>query len=261
MSTVTAYAATSATEPLAKTTINRRDVGPHDVKFDIQFAGICHSDIHTVRGRVGSPRLSRSCRGTRSPASSRRSARRSRSTGSATASASAASSTPAASAGTARPAWSSTARAAEMVGTYNGDRPGRPADLRRLQPGSIVVNENYVLRIPDALGLDAAAPLLCAASRLTRRCGTGCRARQADRRRRPRRPGHMAVKLAARDGRGGHRADRRALKKMEDGLRLGADHYYATADPETFKKLRRDASISSSTPSRPSWTWAGTSGC
>ena len=53
MSTVTAYAATSATEPLTKTTITRRDVGPHDVAFDIHFAGICHSDIHTVRGEWG----------------------------------------------------------------------------------------------------------------------------------------------------------------------------------------------------------------
>ena len=43
----------SATEPLTKTTIDRRDVGPHDVAFDIQFAGICHSDIHTVRGEWG----------------------------------------------------------------------------------------------------------------------------------------------------------------------------------------------------------------
>ena len=48
--TVSAYAATSATAPLTKTTIERRDVGPHDVAFDIKFAGICHSDIHTVRG-------------------------------------------------------------------------------------------------------------------------------------------------------------------------------------------------------------------
>ena len=44
MSTVSAYAATSATEPLTKTTITRRDPGPHDVAFDIKFAGICHSD-------------------------------------------------------------------------------------------------------------------------------------------------------------------------------------------------------------------------
>src|SRR3954468_23214835 len=55
LSTVTAYAATSATEPLTKTTITRRDVRPHDVAFDIHFAGICHSDIHTVKAEWGQP--------------------------------------------------------------------------------------------------------------------------------------------------------------------------------------------------------------
>ena len=55
MSTVSAYAATSATEPLTKTTIDRRDPGPHDVAIDIKFAGICHSDIHTAKGEWGQP--------------------------------------------------------------------------------------------------------------------------------------------------------------------------------------------------------------
>jgi alcohol dehydrogenase (NADP+) len=55
MSTVTAYAATSATEPLTKTTIERRAVGAHDVAIEIKFAGICHSDIHTVRAEWGQP--------------------------------------------------------------------------------------------------------------------------------------------------------------------------------------------------------------
>jgi uncharacterized zinc-type alcohol dehydrogenase-like protein len=30
-----------------------------------------------------------------------------------------------------------------------------------------------------------------------------------------------------------------SLRKQEDGLRLGADHYFATSDPETFTKLTR----------------------
>src|SRR6476660_9110744 len=51
--TVSAYAATSATAPLTETTITRREVGSHDVAFDIHFAGICHSDLHTVRGEWG----------------------------------------------------------------------------------------------------------------------------------------------------------------------------------------------------------------
>ena len=51
--TVNAYAAPSATEPLVRTTIERRDVGAKDVLIDIRYAGICHSDIHTVRGEWG----------------------------------------------------------------------------------------------------------------------------------------------------------------------------------------------------------------
>src|SRR5690606_2500647 len=53
MTTVSAYAATSADGPLTRTTVTRRDVGPHDVAFDIHFAGLCHSDIRTVRGEWG----------------------------------------------------------------------------------------------------------------------------------------------------------------------------------------------------------------
>ena len=41
--------------------------------------------------------------------------------------------------------------------------------------------------------------------------------------------------------------------KMEDGLRLGAKHYHATSDPDTFKRLR-NSSTSSSTPFRPTST-------
>lgn len=44
-----AYAATSATAPLAATTIPRRDPTPRDVAIDILFCGICHSDLHLVR--------------------------------------------------------------------------------------------------------------------------------------------------------------------------------------------------------------------
>ncbi len=44
-----AYAAATATSPLALTTISRRDPGEHDVQIEILFAGICHSDLHSVR--------------------------------------------------------------------------------------------------------------------------------------------------------------------------------------------------------------------
>jgi len=44
-----AYAAQSATAPLAPFTIQRRGPGPHEVQIEILFCGVCHSDVHTVR--------------------------------------------------------------------------------------------------------------------------------------------------------------------------------------------------------------------
>jgi alcohol dehydrogenase (NADP+) len=49
-----AYAAASATSPLASTRIPRRDPTPHDVQIEILFCGICHSDLHTVRNEWSS---------------------------------------------------------------------------------------------------------------------------------------------------------------------------------------------------------------
>jgi alcohol dehydrogenase (NADP+) len=103
---------------------------------------------------------------------------------------------------------------------------------------AVVVDENFVVRIPVSLPLDKAAPLLCAGITLfsplrhwkagpdTRLAIIGLGGL-----------GHMGVKLGAAMG-----ADvtvlSQSLKKMEDGLRLGASHYYATADPDTFRNLR-----------------------
>ena len=123
-----------------------------------------------------------------------------------------------------------------MTGTYNAvGRDGEPTHGG--YSGAIVVDENYVLRIPDALPLDAAAPLLCAGITTyspLRHWNAG--------------PGdavaviglgglgHMGVKLATAMG-AKVTVLSQSLKKMEDGLRLGADEYYATSDPETFTKL------------------------
>lgn len=101
----------------------------------------------------------------------------------------------------------------------------------------IVVTEDFVVRIPDGMELDAAAPLLCAGittysplrhwgaapGKKIAVVGLGGL-------------GHMAVKIAHAMG-----AEvtvlSQTLKKKEDGLQLGADHFYATSDPETFTKL------------------------
>jgi uncharacterized zinc-type alcohol dehydrogenase-like protein len=232
--TVSAYVATSATEPLTKTTITRREVGPHDVAMEIKFAGICHSDIHTVKAEWGQPnfpvvpgheiagvvtqvgaQVSKYKVGDRVGVGCFVDSCRECSS--------------------CRAGLEQYCKVG-MTPTYNGTgRDGQPTQGG--YSGAIVVDENYVLRIPDALPLDATAPLLCAGITTyspLRHWGAGPGKRVAviglggl---------GHMAVKLAAAMG-----AEvtvlSQSLKKMEDGLRLGASDYYATSDPETFTKL------------------------
>ncbi|KJX74956.1 NAD(P)-dependent alcohol dehydrogenase [Mycobacterium lepromatosis] len=235
MTTVSAYAATSATEPLTKVTINRRDPGPHDVAIQIQFAGICHSDIHTVKAEWGQPNY---------PVVPGHEI-----------------------------AGVVTAVGTEVTKHKVGDRVGvgcmvdscgecssclagieqyckRGAtftynsigtDGQSTQGGysqAIVVDENFVVHIPDALPLDTAAPLLCSGITLysplkhwnakpgTRLAIIGLGGL-----------GHMGVKLGRKMG-CEVTVLSQSLKKMEDGLRLGASNYYATADPDTFRKLR-----------------------
>jgi uncharacterized zinc-type alcohol dehydrogenase-like protein len=101
----------------------------------------------------------------------------------------------------------------------------------------VVVTEDFVVTIPEGIELDAAAPLLCAGITTyspLRHWGAG-----------PGKKvavvglgglGHMAVKLAHAMG-----AEvtvlSQSLKKQEDGLKLGADYYYATSDETTFTDL------------------------
>ncbi len=49
-----AYAAATASSPLASLQIPRRDPTPRDVQIEILFCGICHSDLHTVRNEWSS---------------------------------------------------------------------------------------------------------------------------------------------------------------------------------------------------------------
>ena len=239
--TVSAYAAPSATEPLAPTTIERRDVGPKDVRIEIKFAGICHSDIHTARGewgpvswpivvgheiagvvaevgsevtkhavgdRVGVGCMVNSCR----ECEACRDGEEQYCTGNGV--------------------------VQGMVGTYGGTDPadGRPTAGGYSQ--QVVVDEDFVLRIPAGLELDVAAPLLCAgittysplnhwgAGEGTKVAVIGLGGL-----------GHMAVQIAAAKG-CEVTVLSQSLKKQEDGLRLGAHAYHATSDPDTFEQLR-----------------------
>jgi alcohol dehydrogenase (NADP+) len=53
MTEAKAYAATSATSGLNAGTIERREPGSTDVEIAIDFCGLCHSDVHTIRSEWG----------------------------------------------------------------------------------------------------------------------------------------------------------------------------------------------------------------
>jgi uncharacterized zinc-type alcohol dehydrogenase-like protein len=232
---VSAYAATSATDPLTRTTITRRGVGPHDVAFDIHFAGICHSDIHTVRAEWGEPlypvvpgheiagvvtevgsEVTKFQVGDRVGVGCFVDSCRE--------------------CDNCKAGLQNYCTGTGMVGTYDAVLKDGEKTYGGYS-GAIVVDENYVLRVPDSIPLDAAAPLLCAGITLyspLRHWNAG-----------PGKDvaviglgglGHMGVKLAAAMG-ANVTVLSQSLKKMEDGLRLGANEYYATSDPDTFTKL------------------------
>lgn len=50
---VKAYGATAIKEPLHELLINRRIVQQHDVEFEVLYCGICHSDLHQIKGDFG----------------------------------------------------------------------------------------------------------------------------------------------------------------------------------------------------------------
>jgi uncharacterized zinc-type alcohol dehydrogenase-like protein len=234
MLTVNAYAATSPTAPLAPTTIERRDLGPHDVLIEIKYAGICHSDIHTARGdwgpvtyplvtgheiagivtRVG-PEVTQHNVGDRVGVGCMVD-----------------------SCGQCRYCQGGQEQFCLKgnIGTYAAT--GKDGQLTQGGYSThIVVTQDFVLHIPDGLDLDVAAPLLCAGittySPLNRwDAGPGKKVAVVG----LGGLGHMGVQIAHAMG-AQVTVLSQSLKKQEDGLRLGADHYYATSNPETFEKL------------------------
>ncbi|MFD3802052.1 NAD(P)-dependent alcohol dehydrogenase [Streptomyces sp. NPDC058619] len=245
---VSAYAAPAAKAPLERTTVPRRPVGEHDVLIDIKYAGICHSDIHQAREGWGEaifpmvpgheiagvvaevgPGVTRHAVGDRVGVG----------------------------------CFVDSCRACEyclrgqeqycvkgMTGTYNAlDKNGEPTYGG--YSTHIVVDENYTLRIPEGIALDVAAPLLCAGITLyspLKHWGAG-----------PGKKvaivglgglGHMGVKIANALG-----AEvtvlSQSLRKKDDGLRLGASHYYASSDETTFEKLAGSFDLIVSTVSAP----------
>ncbi|MGW7104202.1 NAD(P)-dependent alcohol dehydrogenase [Streptomyces sp. NPDC054838] len=245
---VAAYAAPAPKAPLERTTIARRPVGEHDVLIDIKYSGICHSDIHQVTDGWGEgiyPMVpGHEIAGVVTEVG----------------------------AGVTKFAvgdhvgvgcFVDSCRTCEyclrgqeqfcargMTGTYNAlGKDGQPTYGG--YSTHIVVDENYTVRIPDGLALDVAAPLLCAGITLY----SPLRHWQAG----PGKKvaivglgglGHMGVKIAHALG-----AEvtvlSQSLRKKEDGLKLGADHYYATNDESTFEELAGSFDLIVSTVSAP----------
>jgi uncharacterized zinc-type alcohol dehydrogenase-like protein len=115
----------------------------------------------------------------------------------------------------------------------------------------VVVDEDFVLKVPESIPYEAAAPLLCAGittySPLRHwKAGQGTRVAVVG----LGGLGHMAVKLAHAMG-SEVTVLSQSLRKKEDGLRLGADHYYATSDPATFTDLARHFDLIINTVSAP----------
>jgi uncharacterized zinc-type alcohol dehydrogenase-like protein len=53
MTATKGYAAQDAKTNLAPWDFERREVGPHDVQFDIHYCGVCHSDLHQIKNDWG----------------------------------------------------------------------------------------------------------------------------------------------------------------------------------------------------------------
>ncbi len=231
---VSAYAAASATSPLAPFTIERRDPGPHDVVIDIEYCGICHTDLHLVRNEWTHSRYpivpGHEIVGRVSAVGSEVRAWK-----------------PGERAGVG--CFVDSCRTCEsccdgeeqfclegMVTTYNGLERGTQKPTYGGYSKRIVVDEHYVLRIPESLDAAQAAPLLCAGittysplkrfgaapGRRVAILGLGGL-------------GHMAVKFARALG-----AEVTVLshsgRKREDALRMGAHEFVVTEDPKTLAK-------------------------
>lgn len=249
MTTVAAYAAPAPKAPLERTTIERRPVGDHDVLIDIKFAGICHSDIHQARDgwregifpmvpgheiagvvtEVG-PEVSKFSVGDRVGVGCMVDSCRE--------------------CDNCKAGLEQYCTGGGPTFTYNDtDKQGETTYGGYSE--NVVVNEDFVVRIPDGLSLDVAAPLLCAGITTyspLRHWGVG-----------PGKKvavvglgglGHVGVKIAHALG-----AEvtvlSQSLRKKDDGLRLGADHYYATSDPKTFEELAGTFDVILNTVSAP----------
>ncbi len=238
MKNVKARAVFGPDKKFEATTIDRREVGPKDVLIEIKYAGICHSDIHSARGEWGEreyplvpgheivgviaevgAEVKKFAKGDTVGVGCMVN-----------------------SCGECEYCQMGEEQhcANGSVGTYaSEDKYGNGERTQGGYSTHIVVTENFVLNIPAGMDLATAAPLLCAGittySPLRHwNAGPGKNVAVVG----MGGLGHMAVKLAHAMG-----AEvtvlSQTLSKKDDGLKFGADHYYATSHEATFEKLER----------------------
>jgi uncharacterized zinc-type alcohol dehydrogenase-like protein len=235
MTVTKAYAAHSATTPLAPHQIERRELRPQDIQIDILYCGVCHSDLHVARNEWG---------GTTFPAvPGHEIVGRISAVG----------------ADVSRFKAGDLAGVGCMVdscrecdnckkgleqfcregntGTYNSkDKVGGGVTYGGYSK-SIVVDQDFVLRVSDKLPLEAVAPLLCAGittySPLRHwKVGEGHKVAVVG----LGGLGHMAVKLAASMGAEVTMLSTSANKEA-DARKLGAHHFALTKDPAQLQAL------------------------
>ncbi len=243
-----AYATPGPTAPLGPFALERREPGPADVVIDILYCGICHSDIHQARDEWG---------GSRYPmVPGHEIVGRVARTGAAVTRFK-----PGDLAGVG--CFVDSCRTCDscregleqycerhMVATYNGtEHDGTPTFGG--YSSAIVVDENYVLAIPDGAPLDRTAPLLCAGittySPLRHwEVGPGSRVGILG----LGGLGHVGVRIAAALG-----AEVTVLstspEKEADARRLGAHRFLLTSDQEQVRQARASLDFILDTVSAP----------
>lgn len=244
----TGYAALTAKAALQPFTFTRRDVGPHDVLIAITHCGICHSDIHQARNEWGDsifPMVpGHEIVGTVTRVGNAVSRFHVGETAGVGCFVDSCRTCPACREG------SEQYCEAGMLLTYSGlDKNGQVT-----QGGystQVVVDEQYVLRIPSTLSPAGAAPLLCAGITTyspLRHWGVGKYHKLAvvglggl---------GHMAVKIGT--ALGTHvTVLSTSERKRTDAERLGAKDFALTSQPETFTRLQRSFDFILDTVSAP----------
>jgi uncharacterized zinc-type alcohol dehydrogenase-like protein len=236
MNTVSGFAAFGAREPLAPWSFERRTPGARDVQIDILFCGICHSDLHTVRGEWGAIKYPQ--------VPGHEIVGRVVATGAEVTTFTAGdlvgvgcmvdSCRSCSSCGAGLEQYCETG----MTGTYGSTEKETGKPTQGGYSTGIVVDERYVLRIPAGLDPAAAAPLLCAGittySPLRHwKAGPGKRVAVVG----IGGLGHMAVKLAR--AMGAHVVVLTTSEaKVADAMRLGAHEVVISSDKAAVKTLR-----------------------